>query len=138
MIVNFQIIFCVTFFSIVSCTNVKEHQTSNRQDNTINKPSFDDLSGETMSTINLERKMLNGIWTESLSENSLLSIRGDSIEYTDHLGEPVSFKINGDTMIIDLNGYFSKSIIVMLNDSALDLRDLDDNSVTHLIKISKR
>jgi hypothetical protein len=81
--------------------------------------------------------MLNGIWTESYDENSIFSIYNDTIQYTEHPDEPYIFRIADDFMIIDFHGYIDTIMIVRLNDSLLDLKDPDDNEITHLLKIKE-
>jgi hypothetical protein len=80
-----------------------------------------------------KKNYLQGVWAENPNDNALFQIVNDSIYYTEHMDTPVSYKINGDTLIILYDGLTTKNLILKLDADNLVFRT-EDNSINRLYK----
>jgi hypothetical protein len=76
---------------------------------------------------------LKGTWFRDKESNAVFDVSSDSVYYVDNL-KSYKYEISSDTLLIDLDGWTSKSLILKLTRDSLTLMDLDDHSVTYLIK----
>jgi hypothetical protein len=82
----------------------------------------------------IRKDLLNGVWSESVSENALFVIRYDSLYYLEDLDNPISLVLKGNMLI--MKGMIStKCNILKLTCDSLWFTDEYSDDITKLVRI---
>jgi hypothetical protein len=92
---------------------------------------------EITNTHNVSSETLLGVWFKERESNAVFNISSDSIYYVDNL-RSYKYEIIADTIKINFDGWISKSLVVKVTKDSLVLMDLEDRSITHLLRNSNR
>jgi archaellum component FlaF (FlaF/FlaG flagellin family) len=81
----------------------------------------------------LDYSFIQGVWFEEMNTNALFAIDGDSIFYVDNLSS-YPYEISDDTLVINFDGWKSKSLILKVDNNSLYLKDISDGTVIKLFR----
>jgi hypothetical protein len=115
-----------------SCSNQKNEQSKSKE-----KVNSNEIISEIDKSNKLEQldtKLIQGIWYINESSNAIFEIGEDSILYVDNL-RSYPYEISKNMLIIDLDGWKSKSLILRADRDSLILQDVDDQSIIRLFKM---
>ncbi|MBT1712189.1 hypothetical protein KK062_28365 [Fulvivirgaceae bacterium PWU5] len=88
---------------------------------------------ENVRSYNVSPEALTGAWFKEKGSNAVFDISYDSIFYVDNL-KSYKYQIIADTIKIDFDGWISKSLILKVTTDSLLLMDLEDRSITYLLR----
>jgi len=80
----------------------------------------------------IDTTLIQGVWAKNLVDDAIFEIKGDSVYYIRHLGEGYLWYLEGNYFVIELDGFLSKSLIQVTQDSMVLKSDGD---VSRLIRI---
>jgi hypothetical protein len=102
-------------------------------DNSISYGSNNQNERKEIVSRHVSSEILLGAWFVEMDSNAAFSIFPDSIYYVDNL-RSYAYEITADTIKVNFDGWVSKSFILKATKDSLVLMDVEDRSITYLLK----